>query len=773
MGRGLDELFCSHTLARTLAHKEFLMKSQVFGFSGRLCGLFSMGLLLVSVVQAQSSLGPVTPRDVVYQILTDRFYDGDSTNNIPAGSPSSIFDGTGADLKLYQGGDFQGLVDQIPYLKNMGITAVWISAPYANRDEPIVDFQQGGGQLVWSSYHGYHASNYFRTNDHFGDMKDFTDMVNAFHAEGIKVVIDFVSNHTSRWQNPTNGNSSENGRLYEPDRDSNGNFVFDANGNPVDLNGDGSSDNLIADPNGSTNPGWFHSIGDRGGDGSRYGYRYRDLGSLADFTHELPAVVEYLEDVATFWKGKGIDGYRHDATLHMNPAFAKGLRDAIDSAPGGALTHFGEFFIGKPDPKYGEYVSFPDRTGINNLDFEFFRTITNVIGNGSEDMNALANFYQYTDSDYEYENQTVTFIDNHDVPRFLRVNSDGRALEIALALKLVSRGIPNIYYGTEQYVNGQDGSENGGRVFMQTATSFNQNTKAYRIIQELSDLRQNNDAVAFGQTSILYSTSDVLVMSRKFYDKEVIIAVNRSPFQSYNVPALGTSLPNGTYLDELNGELSGSSISVSGGTLAGFNLGLQEVNVWSHNPSLGSAPRIGDMQSVAGRAGNEVTILGTGLDGSISVQFDSTAATVASNQYDKAVVQVPSVAAGERTVKISKGGQTSNTFTFNVLSDDQNQMIFKVQAFTSPGQNVYVVGSIPELGNWDPAKAVDAFHNPDPNQWWKWFLPVAVPKNTTFQFKYIMKDGQGNVVWEGGSNRTATSSSSGTGVIDRAEDTFQ
>ena len=750
-------------------------------YSSFIAGFKSLLLIAMTAVScslmAQTTLGPVTGQDVVYQILTDRFYDGDATNNVPSGSPAQIFDGTGSDLKLYQGGDFQGVIDKIPYLKNMGITAVWISAPYANRDEPIIDYQPGGSQMIWSSYHGYHASNYYRTNAHFGDMKDFTDMVNALHAEGIKVIIDFVSNHTSRWQNPTNGNSAENGRLYEPDRNGSGNFVFDINGNPVDLNSDGSSDNLIADPNGTVNPGWFHRIGDRGGDSSRFGYRYKDLGSLADFTHELPEVVEYLEDAAVFWKTKGIDGYRHDATLHMNPAFAKGFRDAIDAAPGGAVTHFGEFFIGKPDPKYGEYESFPDRTGINNLDFEYFRTLTNVIGYGSEDMNDLANFYQYTDTDYAYENQVVTFIDNHDVPRFLRVNSDQRSLDVALALTLTSRGIPNIYYGTEQYVNGHDGSENGGRIFMQTDTSFSQTTRAYKIIQKLSALRQQNEAVAYGQTSILYSTADVLVMSRKFYDKQVVIAVNRSPYNAYNVPALSTSLPVGSYMDALSGELSGASVSVvsSGGgqQISSFHLTQQEVSVWSYNPSLGTTPRIGDMQSVMGHAGNQVTLFGTGLDGSVQVSFDTTAATVLANNYDSITVTVPTTTAGEKQVTVTKGGVTSNAFVFNVLSGNQNQVIFHVDAYTSSGQKVYVVGNVPELGNWDPTKALDAFHNPDSSQWWKWFLPVSLPKGTTFEFKYIMKDDLGNVVWESGANRMATSSADASGVVDLPQHSFQ
>lgn len=743
------------------------MKKSSLALAASVTSLASVAL--TSVASAEDPLGPVTGKDVVYQIITDRFVDGDSSNNIPSGSPSSIFDGTGADLKLYQGGDWQGIIDKIPYLSNMGVTAVWISAPYANRDEPIYDYNSGG-TLTWSSYHGYHASNYFRTNAHFGGMADFNEMVEELHDAGIKVVIDFVSNHTSRWQNPTDNFSAENGKLYEPDRNGSGDFVFDTNGDPVDLNSDGSSDNLIADPNGTTNPGWFHSIGDRGSDSSRFGYRYKDLGSLADFTHELPEVAEYLEEAAIFWKEKGIDGYRHDATLHMNPAFAKSFRDAIDSASGGAVTHFGEFFIGKPDPKYGEYTTFPDRTGINNLDFEFYRTVNNVIGAGTEDMDDLANFYSYTDNDYVYENQTVTFIDNHDVSRFLRVNSDTRSLDVALAIMLVSRGIPNIYYGTEQYVDGHDATENGGRVFMEEDVTFDETTRAFKIIQDLSALRQSNDAVAFGQTNVLYSTSDVMVMSRKFYDKEVIIAVNRSPYNSYTVPALSTSLPNGSYDDELDGELDGASITVSSGQIGSFNLGQQEVAVYSYNPSLGSNPRIGDMQAVVGRAGNNVTIYGTGLDGAITVKFGSTSATVVSNSYNSATVTVPSVSAGELTLTVEKGGNTSNGFTFNVLSDDQNMMIFHAVAYTSPGQQVYVVGNIPELGDWDPDNAIDAFHNPNASEWWKWFLPVSVPASTSIEYKFILKDGSGNVTWESGSNRTATTSSDATGgVVDLPE----
>ena len=211
----------------------------------------------------------------------------------------------------------------------------------------------------WTSFHGYHVRNYFATNKHFGTLNEFKDLRDALHENNIKLIIDFVTNHTSRWQNPTNNYIPEDGKLYEPDKLPNGNYAFDENGEPYDYNGDGLFENLVADPNNDVN-GWFHGLGDRGVDTSRFGYRNKELGSLADFSQENGDVAKYLEEAAIFWAKLGINGMRHDATLHMNPAFVKGLKDAVDS--NSTITQFGEFFIGRPDSKYSEYINFPKST---------------------------------------------------------------------------------------------------------------------------------------------------------------------------------------------------------------------------------------------------------------------------------------------------------------------------------------------------------------------------------------------------------------------------
>lgn len=717
----------------------------------------------LTLASTASNLGPITPRDTIYQILTDRFYDGDTSINDFDDFESELYDGTGADLKLYQGGDWQGITDKAQYLADMGIGAVWISAPYHNRETRIEDENDDGTTDVWTSYHGYHARNYYPTHRFFGDMPAFETMRDTLHSHGIKIVIDFVSNHTSRWKNPTKDLQEEDGKLYEPDKDSNGDYVFDSDGNAI-------GENLVADPNNDVD-GWFHGIGDRGDDSSKFGYRHKDLGWLADFSHEHDIVVEHLFDAATFWKSKGVDGFRHDATLHLNPAFAKTLRDAIDSAAGGPVTHFGEFFIARPDPKYDEYASFPDRTGIHNLDFEYSRAQTNVFGDFSETMDDFGTMLTKTHGDYTFEHQAISFIDNHDVTRFRYIQPNDKPYHAAIAALMTVRGTPKIYYGLEQYVDPQGDLPNEGRIFMQTDGAFDKTTTAYNLIADLSQLRADNLALAYGLTNILHTSDDVIVYERKFYDHVVVTAINRQPDQSESVPSLSTELPDGAYSDYLEGTLSGQSIGVSSGSLDSFTLDGGEVNVWIDTPDLGTdVPRLGSIVSTMGRAGNTVYIYGTGLGGDVLVEFDGTEATVNSNDNEQITAVVPNATAGRVDVTVTKNGNTSNILAYDLLSGDPVQVVFHVDVETQPGEMIHVTGDLPELGDWDPKNGSEGFMNPN---YPEWFLPVSVPKDTTFEFKFVKIDEDGNVTWEGGNNRTFTSPSSTTGVEDTPLYTWQ
>ena len=165
-----------------------------------------------------------------------------------------------------------------------------------------------------------------------------------------------------------------------------------------------------------------------------------------------------------------------------------------------------------------------------------------------------------------------------------------------------------------------------------------------------------------------------------------------------------------------------------------------------------------------GRTGNKVYIYGDGLDGNVTVNFGDTPATVIENSATEIVTTVPENATpGYNDITVTKDGATSNSFTYNVLSGDQNQVIFHVQAETNYGENIYIVGNIPELGNWDPDNCTEALLNPN---YPEWFLPVSVPAGTQIEFKFIKKDSTGAITWESGENRVIAFSPDSADSVD-------
>src|SRR3954462_3688635 len=134
-------------------------------------------------------------RETIYQIITDRFFDGDTTNNNPSQS-AGLYDSTHTNWRLYWGGDLPGIQQKMSYLAGMGVTAIWISPPVDNLNLNIPD---GSGNPT-GSYHGYQGRDFKRIDEHFGTAdngwKVFDDLVAAAHQNGIKVVVDFAANHT-------------------------------------------------------------------------------------------------------------------------------------------------------------------------------------------------------------------------------------------------------------------------------------------------------------------------------------------------------------------------------------------------------------------------------------------------------------------------------------------------------------------------------------------------------------------------------------------------
>lgn len=129
-----------------------------------------------------------SPDDVIYLLMPDRFSDGDPSNDDPP-QARGLFDRQKS--RYYHGGDFQGIINHLPYLKDLGVTAIWMTPIYANSDRLATYNNEG-----FTSYHGYGAIDFYGVEEHFGTLETLQALVNAAHRMGLKVIQDEVANHT-------------------------------------------------------------------------------------------------------------------------------------------------------------------------------------------------------------------------------------------------------------------------------------------------------------------------------------------------------------------------------------------------------------------------------------------------------------------------------------------------------------------------------------------------------------------------------------------------
>src|SRR5262245_22270343 len=180
---------------------------------------FSRRLTVVALLSAilltpfKTSTAADFKREVIYQIITDRFFDGSTTNNNPPQS-AGLYDSTRTNWRAYWGGDLVGIQQKMSYLAGLGVTAIWISPPVDNLNTNIPD---GQGNPT-ASYHGYQGRDFRSVAELFVNTSntctDFDNHVSAAHSTGIKVIIDLPPNH------PTQDNAGEFGAFYD-----NGTFV--------------------------------------------------------------------------------------------------------------------------------------------------------------------------------------------------------------------------------------------------------------------------------------------------------------------------------------------------------------------------------------------------------------------------------------------------------------------------------------------------------------------------------------------------------------------
>ncbi|MEM9188607.1 MAG: alpha-amylase family glycosyl hydrolase [Myxococcota bacterium] len=457
--------------------------------------------------------------EIIYQLLTDRFANGDLRNDVRV-EPGA--------LARYQGGDWQGIVDRLGYLEELGVTALWISPIVLN-----VDTDAGV-----DGYHGYWQVDLERLNPHFGDLGALRNLVSACHARGIKVIVDIVTNHLGQvfyYDINLNGRPDENvfgsgtrsplERVteFDPDYDPRGIQSFtslgEAGAAPIRFFDAPEIYRIPPNPPIFLEPSAYNLRGRVTDFGIQEQVIYGDFpGGLKDIRTENPAVREELTRVFTEWVLKtDIDGFRIDTIKHVENGFweffAPELRARLAAAGKTNFLMFGEAFDGD-DALVGSFTM-PGRLDSVFYFPQKFQVYDDVFRRGGPTSKIETLFSQRV-TNYGTVAQPggvgqpptsvlINFLDNHDLPRYLFEGSV-ESMRAALAYLLTQDGVPCIYYGTEQDFAGGNDPANRERLW---DTGYATDGETFQWIARLTAIRRQYPALRRGDFAIRWVTDRV------------------------------------------------------------------------------------------------------------------------------------------------------------------------------------------------------------------------------------------------------------------------
>ncbi|MEO5618186.1 MAG: alpha-amylase family glycosyl hydrolase, partial [Candidatus Eisenbacteria bacterium] len=511
-------------------------------------GLLVGALLAWATVPALAlTPSPADWRDlVVYQIFTDRFMNGDPANDAIEGSfnPAS---GT-----AIHGGDFAGIEQRLDYIQHLGAEAIWISPVVVNAN---------------AEYHGYAARDFFTIAPHLGGLPALRSMINAAHARGIYVILDVVTNHMG---DLINSSQSPYPQFKYPG-------TYTLKWRNAGKRYAGFFDDLTK----------FHAHGEIQ-DYAPPEEEFGELAGLDDLNTEDPTVVAKLVEAAEFLiDSTDCDGFRIDTVKHVPMPFWQQwtpvVRAHAVAAGKSDFFMYGEVFDGS-DTKNGSYTGTMGG-GVFKLDatlyFPMYFTTNRVFreaenaGSPAVPGEISARYFYLDQYDVTARERLVNFLDNHDVARFMGYGSwadkDESRLRAALGFQLTTRGVPVVYYGTEQSFDGGGDPYNredmwdGEWDFGPSAgDNFNLASPLLRYTRSLVDARRRHGALRRGTLTELYSEwagPGLYVYSRVTAGDTVVVAISNSNFPVTR--AVPSPWPAGTVFgDALDFRVSGTVTSM-------------------------------------------------------------------------------------------------------------------------------------------------------------------------------------------------------------------
>jgi cyclomaltodextrin glucanotransferase len=468
----------------------------------------------------------------VYFLLTDRFVDGDKSNNqedqggefpsfnLPLKGPNGKEANVG-----YLGGDFKGVLNNAEYIKNMGFTSVWLTPIYDNPDQAFNggekvafgDYYKDGGK---TGYHGYWANNFYQVDEHLpSNDLSFADLTKQLREKyQLNLVLDIVANHGSPSYSMIK-DQPKFGEIYDQDNK----LIADhQNIHPEKL-----------DPN---NP--MHAFYNT----------HTGLAQLSDINENNEDVLDYFEGAYLKWIAQGAHSLRVDTIKEMPHHFWKKLFDRIRQ-------HHPEIFIFGESYSYeAEFIAEhtrPENGGVSVLDFPGRKAIKEVFENSDSDFSNILSYLHLDDGVYQNPYELMTFYDNHDMER---MNATDEGFIDANNWLFTSRGIPVIYYGSEiNFMTGQPEHKGNRNYLGQQRIEQAKNHIIHDELTKIAQIRKKSVALQRGLQVNLDFNGDLASFYRVYQNNDVnqtaLVLLNKGDSEvEFNIEKM---LSTGLWIDAI------------------------------------------------------------------------------------------------------------------------------------------------------------------------------------------------------------------------------
>lgn len=484
-------------------------------------------------VRKGSDIQGFTSEDVLYLIMPDRFANGNPGNDIVEGMLEKKIDRN--DPFARHGGDLAGIANHLDYIADLGVTAIWLNPTQEN------DMPDG-------SYHGYAITDYYQIDRRFGTNEEFKTLVDQAHSKGLKVVMDMIFNHCG----------SEN-YLFR-DKPSKEWFNFHSEyvqtsfktASVMDVHASQYEKKIATD-------GWFTQV-------------------MPDLNQRNRHVARYLIQSSIWWiEYAGINGIRQDTHPYADYDFmSQWCKEVLDEYP--YFNIVGETWLNsnvlvsywQKDSK----LAAPKNSNLPTvMDFPLQGLMNQAFDEETTEWaGGLYKLYDYQTQDLVYANpmNLLTFLDNHDTSRFATTDEKAENLtryKQAITFLLTTRGIPQIYYGTEILMTGDKGKGDGdlrkdfpGGWQDDTTENFTANgrtamqNEAFDFTRKLLNWRKGNEVLGKGTLKHYSIQNGTYVYERKYNGRSVVVMMNGTgQAQTLNLTPYREILPQAEAKDFLSG----------------------------------------------------------------------------------------------------------------------------------------------------------------------------------------------------------------------------